>query len=283
MRIGVSGASGQLGKDVVAALLARGGGHEVVGISRTPGTVQSPAAGRHGDYDRPESLIDAYAGLDRLLIIPSAEVRPGLRDRHFITSIDAAAQAGVGHVVMMSSAATREMEARAMFAAYWRGEQHLMRVARRWSILRMNYYAESFAQVAALSLGTGALAGLGENRVAFVSREDVAAAAAGLLLGAGHAGAIHNATGPAAVTGAERAALMAEAAGKPLRFVALDEARLRRGMAQAGIPDAYIDALIDIERHFAAGDFDIVTGDVERLAGRRPASLREVLARHLRA
>ncbi|MGH8447468.1 MAG: SDR family NAD(P)-dependent oxidoreductase, partial [Solimonas sp.] len=218
-------------------------------------------------------------GLDRLLIIPSSDVRPGLRDRHFITAIDAAVKAGVGHVVMMSSAASREVDERAMFAAYWTGEQHLMKTAPRWSILRMNYYAESFAQVAGMSLGAGVLTGLGENRVAFVSRDDVAAAAAGILLGEGHAGAIYSATGPAVVSGAERAALLSEISGKPLRFVALDEAQLRGGLAQAGVPREYIDSLIDIEKHFVAGDFNIVTGDIERLAGRRPQTLREVLSR----
>ena len=60
----------------------------------------------------------------------------------------------------------------------------------------MNYYAEALAQEAQMSLGQGALTGLAENRVAFVSREDVAAAAAGLLATEGHEGAIYNATGP---------------------------------------------------------------------------------------
>ncbi|MGY8665022.1 NAD(P)H-binding protein [Bradyrhizobium sp. UFLA05-109] len=282
MKIGISGASGQLGRSVLAELLARDPHQELVGISRTPETVQPPAAGRLGDYDRPETLIKAYEGIERLLIIPSADVRPGLRDRHFITAIDTAVGAGVKHIVLMSSAATREAPAREMYAAYWAGEQHLMRTAPRWTILRMNYYAESFAQVAAMALGSGGLPGLGENRVAFVSREDVAAAAAGALLGEGHAGAIYSTTGRAALTGAERAALISEITGTPLRFLVLDEAQLRGGLLQAGIPPEYIDAMVDIERRFAAGDFNIVTGDVERLSGREPRLLREVLTATLR-
>jgi NAD(P)H dehydrogenase (quinone) len=277
MKIGISGASGQLGKAVLAELKARGDHHSLVGISRTPETVQPPIEGRHGDYDRPGTLIEAYSGLDRLLIIPSADVRPGVRDRHFVAAIDAAVSVGVEHIVLMSSAATREVAEREMFAAYWTAEQHLMKTAPRWTILRMNYYAESFAQVAAMSLGTGVLPGLGENRVAFVSRDDVAAAAAGILLGEGHAGAIYNATGPAAVTGAERAALMSETTRKPVRFVVLDETSLRGGLSQAGVPHEYIDSLIEIERHFVAGSFDIVTGDVGRLAGRQTRPLRDVL------
>lgn len=279
MKLGISGASGQLGRAVLAELKTRGNDHLVVGVSRTPENVQLPAEGRHGDYDRPETLAEAYSGLDRLLIIPSADVRPGYRDRHFPTAINAAVKAGVGHIVMMSSAATRELDEREMFASYWMGEQYLMKTAPRWSILRMNYYAETFAEVAAMSLGSGVLTGLGENRVAFVSRDDVAAAAAGILLGGGHAGAIYNATGPVAVTGVERAALMSEITGKELSFVMLGETQLRGGLSQAGVPQEYIDSLVDIEKHFVAGDFNIITGDVERLAGRLPRPLREVLAR----
>ena len=63
MRIGVSGASGHLGRAVVAELLQRADGHEVVAITRTPETVSRPPRGRFGDYNRPESLAEAYAGL----------------------------------------------------------------------------------------------------------------------------------------------------------------------------------------------------------------------------
>lgn len=282
MKLGVSGASGQLGKAVVAELTARGSNHHVVGISRTPERVQPPAQGRHGDYDRADTLVEAYRGLDRLLLIPSADLRPGVRGRQFMAAIDAAVRAGVPHIVMVSAAGTREMAEPSVGAAYWVGEQHLVRTAARWTILRMNYYAESFAQQVPLSLGAGVLPGLGENRVAFVSRDDVAAAAAGILLGEGHAGAVYNATGPAALSGAQRAALVAEITGQPLRFAVSDEAGLRQGLAQAGIPEGFADAVIEIEKNFVAGAFDVVTGDVARLAGREPRAFRDLLADSLR-
>ena len=79
MKIGVSGASGKLGGTVVAELIARGGGHDVVAISRSPENLRATSEARHGDYDQPETLVKAYAGLDRLLIIPSADLRPGVR------------------------------------------------------------------------------------------------------------------------------------------------------------------------------------------------------------
>jgi NAD(P)H dehydrogenase (quinone) len=281
MKIGVSGASGHLGKAVVSELLRRSSGHEVVAITRTPETVPGPAQGRFGDYDRPESLAGAYAGLDRLLVIPTLDPGPGKRGQQNIAAIDAAVRAGVKHLVFMSATGTRREEEPARGASYWRGEQQLISKAPAWTILRMNSYAEAFVPLAQAALGQGVLAGLAENRAAFVARGDVAAAAAGILMGDGHAGAIYNATGPERLSGAQRAAVIAEVAGRPVSFVVLTEEELRGGLTRAGLPAAAVNVVVSVQAGFAAGAFDILTGDVERLGGRAPRPLREVLVESL--
>jgi NAD(P)H dehydrogenase (quinone) len=281
MRIGVSGASGHLGRAVVSELLQRAGGHEVVAITRTPETVSGPAQRRFGDYNRPESLAAAYAGLDRLLIIPTVD--PVKRGAQSVAAIDAAASASVKHIVFMSAVGTRQEEEPALGASFWRGEQRLIATAPAWTILRMNFYAEALVQQAQASLDQGVLTGLAENRVAFVARGDVAAAAAGILIGDGHAGAIYNATGPERLSGAQRAALIAEVTRRPLAFRAIREEELRTGLTQAGLPVEVVNTVISIQAAFAAGAFNIVTGDVERLGGRPPKPLRDVLAGALKS
>jgi NAD(P)H dehydrogenase (quinone) len=283
MKIGVSGASGHLGRAVVSELLQRAGGHEVVAITRTPETVSGPAQGRFGDYNRPESLAKAYAGLDRLLIISTVDPEPGKRGAQHVAAIDAAVRAGVKHIVFTSAAGTRQEEEPALGASYWRGEQRLIATAPAWTILRMNFYAEALVQQAQAALDQGVLTGLAENRVAFVARGDVAAAAAGILIGDGHTGAIYNATGPERLSGAERAALIAEITGRSLAFLAITEEQLRAGLTQAGLPVEVVNIVISIQASFAAGAFDIVTGDVERLGGRPPKPLRDVLAGALKS
>src|SRR5258708_5646504 len=163
MKIGVSGASGHLGRAVVSELLQRPGGHGVVAITRTPETVSGPAQGRFGAYNRPASLAEADAGLDRVL--------------------------------------------------------------------------------------------------------SITAAAAGILIGDGHAGAIYNASGPERLSGAERAGLIAEITGRPLAFRVITEEQLRAGLTRAGLPEGAVNIVVSIQASFAAGAFDIVTGDVERLGG----------------
>jgi NAD(P)H dehydrogenase (quinone) len=276
MNIGVGGASGNLGRAVLRELAARAKNHKIIAISRTPETAAG-VEGRHADYERPDTLVEAYAGLDRLLLIPSSDIRPGKRGEQNVAAVNAAVQAGVKHIVLMSAAGTKEQHDPAIGASYWAGEQQLVKTAPKWTIVRMNYYAEALAWEAQMALKQGSLTGIAENRVAFLSRDDVAAAAAGVLIGEGHAGAIYNATGSKAYTGAERAALIAEVARKPLGFVTLPAETLRAGMARAGLPDAAVEAYIDIQTDFVDGAFDIVTGDVGRLAGRPPTSLRDAL------
>src|SRR3977135_2897367 len=106
MKIGVSGASGHLGRAVVPELLQRANGHEVVAITRTPETVSGRAQGRFGDYDRPESLTQAYAGLDRLLIITTVDPEPGKRGTQIVIAIDAAGKAAGPHITLMSPSGT---------------------------------------------------------------------------------------------------------------------------------------------------------------------------------
>src|SRR5258706_5102141 len=102
MKIGVSGGKGALGRAVVSELMQSPGRHEVVASTRTPETVSGPAQGRFGDYNRPESLAEAYAGLDRPLIIPTVD--PGKRRAQNAAAIDAAVKASVKHIVFMSAA-----------------------------------------------------------------------------------------------------------------------------------------------------------------------------------
>jgi NAD(P)H dehydrogenase (quinone) len=263
--------------------LKRPGAHEVVTITRTPNPVSAPAQGRFGDYNQPESLAEAYVGLDRLLIIPTIDPEPGRRGAQNIAAIDAAVKAGVEHIVFMSAVGTRKEDEPARGASYWRGEQHLIATAPAWTILRMNFYAEAFVQLAQAALGQGVMPGLAENRAAFVARDDVAAAAAGILIGTGHAGAVYNATGPERLSGAERANLIAEITGRPVAFRVITEDQLRAGLAQARLPAAAINTVVSIQASFAAGAFDILTGDVERLGGRPPKPLRDVLALALKS
>jgi NAD(P)H dehydrogenase (quinone) len=178
---------------VVQELRRRVCDHEIVAITRAPEAVTGLVEGRLGDYDRPETLANAYSGLDRLLLIPSADLRTGVHATQITAAVDAAVEANVSHIFLLLATGTRVRAEPAIGAGYWAGEHRLLQsAAKAWTILRMNFFAETFAEQGAMAAGIGHIPGFAENKVAFVSREDVAFACAGALVSDNHAGAIYN-------------------------------------------------------------------------------------------
>jgi NAD(P)H dehydrogenase (quinone) len=135
---------GKLGQAVVQGLRRRVPDHEIVAITRAPEAVTGLVEGRFGDYDRPETLASAYAGLDRLLLIPSADLRSGVHATQITAAVDAAVEANVGHIFLLSATDTRVRAEPAIGAGYWAGEHRLLRSgAKAWTVLRMNFFAET--------------------------------------------------------------------------------------------------------------------------------------------
>lgn len=278
MKIGITGASGQLGAATIAELKSRAPDAVLVGISRSPDKVAALGIeGRFGDFDQPEALTKAFVGLDRLLIIPSSDMRPGVRATQGRDAIQRAADAGVEHIVFTSALGTKSAEVPHLWQSYYVPEQALMQLAKRWTILRMAYYAESFVDEVRMSLPRSMHAATSNTAVNFVSRNDVAAAAAGILAGEGHHGAIYQATGPAAFDGAGRAALVAKVSGKSFGFVGISAEQYREGLAAADLPPFVIDAVLSVQDMWSSGGFNVTSGDVEQLSGRSPRSLEDVL------
>lgn len=277
MKVGVSGASGKFGKATIGYLKERLSAEEIVAISRTPETIEGVES-RFGDYDDPASLATAYAGLDKVLLIPTTDLRPGARAKQTIGAVKSAAAAGVGQIVYVSSVGASNAPEPDVRASYYQTEQALFASGAKWAVLRMAYYIESFADEVKQMLPMGMLTGLAETPVNYVSRDDLAAAAAGILATEGHDGAIYQGTGPATFTGSARTALAAQASGTPLNFVVLTEEQLAGGLAQAGLPDFVVDTVLSIQKGFARGGFDITSGDIARLAGRPPQTLEAGLA-----
>jgi NAD(P)H dehydrogenase (quinone) len=112
----------------------------------------------------------------------------------------------------------------------------------------------------------------------YLSRDDVAAAAVAVLLDEAHAGTIYNGTGPAMVSGPDKAPIASDIRGKPVSYAGISEDQLRGGLSQAGLPPFVIDAVAEIKRTFVQSYFDLLTSDIERLSGRTPQSSRDVLS-----
>lgn len=284
MTLGITGASGQLGTAVVRYLAARVEPTRIVAITRTPEKLEAFARQgidvRAGDFDAPSALQEAFAGVERLLVIPTSA---GVRERQHAAAIHAAVAAGVRHVIYVSSVGARPGPLGDIQATHFATEQALFAAPVRWTVLRMGPYTDYLLDPARRGLDSGTYAAVGGAPAAYVTRDDVAVAAAGLLAANGHEGATYHATGPESVTHAQILSTLSLIAGRPVAWAPLTLQQFEAGAVAAGLPAAVASVLARFQAALGDGAFDLVTGDVERLGGRRAEPVADFLTRSLRA
>lgn len=280
--IGITGASGQLARLTIDALLERGvDPASLVLVTRSPDAIADVAAKgatvRHGDFDQPDGLPEAFAGVEKLLLISASDI--GRRIPQHQAAIDAAKAAGVRHVAYTSIANPAPDNPAPVTPEHRATEEALRDSGLAWTFLRNGIYAEYQATGAAQAVASGQLVtNKGDGRTAYVSRADCAAAAAVVLAGDGHEGQAYEITGPEAVTEETLAAIASEISGKPIEVVKVDDAALVAGLVEhAGLPEAVAHIVADFGRAAREGYLAEVTDTVERLTGSTPRTLREVL------
>ncbi|VEG75309.1 Quinone oxidoreductase 2 [Actinomyces slackii] len=274
--IAVTGATGKIGGMVVDLLRARGLSPRLLvrDASRAPQWADDVAVAEYGD--RP-AVRAALEGVDALLMVSAAESEDRLEQhRAFIAE---AAAAGVRHVVYTSFLAASPRATFTLSRTHWHTEQALRDSGMAFTFLRDSFYADFFIELAAEGAITGPA---GQGRVAAVARDDVAACAAAVLLdlasGKGdHAGAAYDLTGPEAFTMAQAAQIISEVTGRPVTYheETVEEAYASR--AHYGAADWEVEAWVSTYTAIASGELSAVSDDVERLTGRQPLSLADVL------
>jgi NAD(P)H dehydrogenase (quinone) len=279
----VTGASGQLGGQVIEFLLRKNAG-PVIAMTRKPEKLAALQARgvtvRKGDFDDPGSLEAAFAGADRVLIVSTDGVgRPGGRVTQHVPAVKAAAAAGVGHVVYTSAPApTPTSRDSVINDHYWTEVAMAESKLHGWTVLRNNIYTDMLLRGLPAAIASGQLfSATGKGGRSYVTRADCAAAGAGALADGFAGKRILDVTGPAPVTQDEIAAIASELSGKTVRHVPLTGEALKNGLLAAGIPQAYAEALSDFDVAAAQGYHAIVTPAVSDLGGVAPTSVRDFL------
>ncbi|MEU3009731.1 SDR family oxidoreductase [Nocardia asteroides] len=268
MTVAVTGASGQLGRLVVEALLTAG--ERPVAIVRDPAKVadlaERGAVIRQASYDDPAALEAALTGVDRVLLVSGNEF--GARVAQHTNVVRAAERAGVRLLAYTSIPAATENPM--ILAQEHRGTEEVLATASIPTVLlRNSWYWENYAAGAAHAAQTGVLAGAsGAGKVSGAPRADYAAAAAAVLTTDGHEGRVYELGGDEALTGDELAAVIAEVAGKPVRYQDLPEADYAAILGQAGLPEPVAAALADADTGIGRGLLEVRTGDLAKLIGR---------------
>jgi NAD(P)H dehydrogenase (quinone) len=284
MSVIVTGAAGHLGRLVAEQLLERLAPDELILVTRRPQALRELRRRgvdiRHGDFDRPAALCEAFAGGERMLLISTDAV--GQRVRQHRAAIGAAAAAGVRHVVFTSI--VNPVPRNPLGPNAWeqgKTEAMLERSGLQWTVLRFGSFAELVLPPAATAVQNGRyVTNSGDGRLVSISRRDCAEAAAITLTTDGHAGKTYLITGSEGLSPTALAELYGELSGQPVKVVQLNDPMLTSVLVGIGTPMPIAVGIAAHGRAVRQGYFDVIDPTFERLTGRAPLSLREVLVGH---
>jgi uncharacterized protein YbjT (DUF2867 family) len=267
----VTGATGKVGRPLVAELEASGTPFRVG--ARSPGK-----AGRSAvffDYDRPESFGPALDGVTRFFLLTS-----GGTERE-AAAVEAARKAGVSHVVKLSVWGAEEDSF--VFGRMHRAiEKKIEESGIPWTLLRPNGFMQNFTtyKLDAIRARGAIVDSTGDGRWSIVDTRDVGAVAARVLTHEGHEGRAYALSGPESLSQAEMAERVSKGIGKPVRYVDQSDAEYRKSQRAWGAPEAYAEALVDLNAYYRRGGGASVTRDVEKVLGRPPGSFDQFVRDH---
>jgi NAD(P)H dehydrogenase (quinone) len=283
--IAITGANGNLGQLVVKGLLQRIPANRVVAAVRNPQKANELRAlgvqVREGDYDRPETLAEAFKGVEKLLLISA--VQPGERARQHKAVIDAAKRTGVKFVAY-TSLLRADTSSLIIAGEHKETEEYLKSSGLEFVLLRNGWYLENHTGALAPALAHGAIIGsAGQGRFASASRADYAGAAITVLTQPGHANKTYELAGDHSFSMSEYAAAVSRQAGRPIVYSDLPPADYEAALLSFGLPKMIADVVIDADVKSSKGELDSSSRDLSELLGRKTTPLSEAIKVALQA
>ena len=277
MTIAITGATGQLGRLVLDSLKNRVPAADLVALVRSPAKAADlGVAAREADYDRPETLDRALAGVHTLLLISGPVV--GVRVAQHRNVIEAAKQAGVTRVVY-TSALHADSSALDVAPDHRATEAHLKASGVPYTILRNGWYTENYTGSIPGALAAGAFIGsAGDARISSATRADYAEAAAAVLAGGGHEGRTYELAGDEAWTLSDLAAEISRQTGRTIPYTNLPAAEYAKVLASVGLPEGLARAIAGWDVAAAQGALFDDSRQLSRLIGRPTTPLSVAVA-----
>jgi len=280
MKIGVTGATGQLGRIVVEKLKQKVAAESIVALVRTPEKAADLGLEtRVFDYSKPESLAVALKGIDKLLLISSNEI--GQRLPQHTAVIEAAKQAGV-KLLVYTSILHADTSSLGLAGEHLATEALLKASGLVYTILRNGWYTENYTGSAKGAIGAGAFIGCaGKGKISSAARVDYAEAAAVVLAADGHENKIYELAGDEAYTLPELAAEISRQSGKTIPYNNLTETQYADILKSFGLPESLAEMLADSDTGASKGGLYDDSHVLSTLIGRPTTSLAIVLSKSL--
>lgn len=274
-----------MGRHVIAGLLEKVPASEIVAAVRTPEKAADLAAlgveVREADYDRPETLVSAFQGADKVLLISGNDLGADRVAQHQ-AAIDAAKGAGVT-LLAYTSELRADTSPLKLAAAHKETEQNIQNSGLPFVFLRNGWYFENQTMMLGPAIQHRAILGAaGEGRFASAAIADYAAAAVAVLTQPGQGNKIYELAGDAPYTMAEMAAEVTKQAGKPVAYNNLSPQEYQNALVGFGLPAFMAEYLVDAELCAAKGELDDRSGELHALIGRSTATLADAVAAALK-
>ena len=280
-RILVTGANGQLGQLILDGLLQKVAADQVVAMVRSDtAAVAIRERGvdvRQADFDAPQSLDAAFAGIDTLMLVSSSAFEGRLAQHR--NAIDAAHRAGVG-LIAYTSILHADSSPLALAVDHLATENVIRASGIPYVLLRNGWYTENYSGSAGIAVANGTVFGsAGSGRISLASRADYAAAAVAVLTSShDDAGRVYELAGDSAITLAEFADELARQSGRPVRYQNLPETEYRVMLEQIGLPAILARLLADSDIGASKGGLLDDSGTLSELIGRPTTPLAHTVA-----
>lgn len=271
-RILVTGATGNIGSEIVKRLRARNADFAI--MTSRPGSAPAGVAEVEGDFLDPASLRRAFAGVDTLfLLFPMVPDMPLMA----ANAVAAAKAAGVGHIVRSSGAGADANSQAAIAKMHGEIDAQVAGSGIAFTLLLPTSFMQNMANFYGESIRNGALyAPRGNGAMAVIDVRDIADVAVEVLTApAAHASRSYTLTGPENLTDAQMVSAIAREIGRDVRYVDIPEQAAVDAMTRMGVPPKVIEWLMSlnyvIKQGWAAGESPMV----EKIAGHPPRSFGE--------
>ncbi|MFN3847928.1 MAG: SDR family oxidoreductase [Spirosomataceae bacterium] len=278
----VTGATGQLGGIVVENLLKKVAANEIAVLVRDENKAADLKAKgidvRVGSYQDKASLATALQGIDKVLLISSNDFNDRIGQHKNV--VDAAKSAGTKHIVYtgVTLNGIENSPIKPLLGDHFETEDYIKASGLTYTFLRNGLYQEVIPLFAGANvLETGIFFASGDGKVAFVSRADLAEAAANVLTTEGHENKVYHLTGSAASSFADVANELSAISGKSVGFVSPESDAFEAALKQFGLPDGIVIMSVLFAASIKHNDFDTVYADLETILGRKPTDLKTFL------
>lgn len=267
----VTGATGNIGTELVPLLLAKGAKVRVVTRDAARIAQLDPRIDKViGDLTDRATVRRAVTGVERVFMVSLIRDPSGGADRMLI---EEAKSAGAKHIVKISAMSGRDGQVGAMHRDR---ETAVRESGLTWTFLRPGMFmANSLGWAPTIKAQGQVFSATGTGKVAPISPYDIAAVAAEALTASGHDGKSYEITGPELLSAPDQVAILSRVLGRPIACIDITIEAAAERMKKMGAPASLVDGLSEFWRTIKAGTAAVQTQDVERVLG-RPAQSYEV-------